>query len=346
MSRALAAWLTSRRQTLLPIWCDLLALLRSQSDTSVHSSAVSGMMVTLSLPTREVVTLYEAFISAANDDYTNLHTMLQTMVAKRDGFYVGSLLIQIAHQLRGTISSLIHSDSEDPSVALHLLETVDLLFDHTITELTTVCADQQRKQIREHEFVSLRLAAATATADRYAMQLHYLSTITQQLSTTLSEDAIVELLITYLYQLTGVEQITLWAINPITTALFITRHSDTNSVPPERQLIPTKHVEQLVRLTLQSAQAQFTIRPGPFDERGHIQPVCGALALPMRADNQILGVVVLQDSTTISQLYLQQDLIQAVITHTTIVLQSRRQQIELQTVRAELAQHESRSTSN
>lgn len=344
MSRALAAWLTSRRQTLLPIWCDLLVPLRS--DTSVHSSAISGMIVTLSLPSREVGTLYEAFISAANGDYTNLHTMLQTMVARRDGFCVGSSLIKLTHQLRGTISSLIHSDGEDPSVALRLLETVDLLFDHTIMKLSTVCAEQQHKQTREHEFVSLRLAAATATSDRYAMQLHSLSTITQQLSTTLSEDAIVELLITYLYQLTGVEQITLWAINPITTALFIIRHSDTNSVPPERQLIPTKHVEQLVRLTLQSAQAQFTIRPGSFDERGHIQPVCGALALPMRADNQILGVVVLQDSTMISQLYLQQDLIQAVITHTTIVLQSRRQQIELQTLRTALAQHTSRSTSS
>ena len=346
MSRALAAWLTSRRQTLLPIWYDLLAPLRLRSDTSVHSSAVSGMIVTLSLPSREVVTLYEAFISAANGDYTNLHTMLQTMVTRRDGFCVGSSLIKLAHQLRGTISSLIHSDGEDPSVALHLLETVDLLFDHTIMKLSTVCAEQQHKQTREHEFVSLRLAAATATSDRYAMQLHYLSTITQQLSTTLSEDAIVELLITSLYQLTGVEQITLWAINPITTALFIIRQSDTNSVPSERQLIPTKHVEQLVRLTLQSAQAQFTIRPGSFDERGHIQPVCGALALPMRADNQILGVVVLQDSTMISQLYLQQDLIQAVITHTTIVLQSRRQQIELQTLRTALAQHTSRSTSS
>lgn len=211
-------------------------------------------------------------------------------------------------------------------------------------ELTTACAEQQHKQIREHEFATLRLAAATATADRYAMQLHSLSAMTQQLSTTLSEDAIVELLITHLYQLTSVEQITLWAINPATKALSVLRHSDTNSVSPGRQLISLKQVEQLVRLTLQSTQAQFIIRPGSSDERVQIQPVCGALALPMRADNQILGVVVLQDSTTISQLYLHQKLIQLVITLTAIVLQSRRQQIELQTVRAELERHESRST--
>ena len=167
--------------------------------------------------------------------------------------------------------------------------------------------------------------------------------MTQQLSTTLSEDALAELLITYLRQLTSVERITIWAINPATKELFMLRHSDTSSVPSERPLVSPKQVEQLVWLTFQSAQAQFTIRPGLADERLHIQPVCGTLALPMRADSQILGVVVLQDSTTISQLYLQQDLIQAVITHATIVLQSRRQQIELQTLRAELARHTPRS---
>jgi transcriptional regulator with GAF, ATPase, and Fis domain len=301
------------------------------------------MTATLSLPTSKVVTLYDAVISAAKGDYANLHTTLQTMVEGREGCCVGWSLVELVRQLRHTISALLRGDGDDPSTTLQLLEAVDRLFDHTTTELTTACAEQQRKQIREHEFITLRLAAATATADRYATQLHCLSAMTQQLSTTLSEDAIAELLVTYLYQLTSVEQITIWVIDPTTATPCLLRHSDTSSVPSERLLISPKQVEQLVQLTFQSAQAQFTIRPGVSAEHLHIQPVCGALALPMRADNQILGVVVLQDSTTISQLYLQQDLIQAVITHITIVLQSRRQQVELQTLRAELARYTPRS---
>jgi hypothetical protein len=297
------------------------------------------MTATLSLPTSKVVTLYDAVISAAKGDYANLHTTLQTMVEGREGCCVGWSLVELVRQLRHTISALLRGDGDDPSTTLQLLEAVDRLFDHTTTELTAACTEQQHKQMREHEFATLRLAAATAIADRYATQLHCLSTMTQQLSTTLSEEVIVELLITYLRQLTGAEQITIWAINPATTAPYVLKHSGTSSVPSDRPLISSKQVEQLAQLTFQSAQAQFTIRPGLSDEHLHIQPVCGALTLPMRADNQILGVVVLQDSTTISQLYLQQDLIQAVITHTTIVLQSRRQQVELQTLREELARY-------
>ena len=343
MSRALAVWLTSQRQTLLPIWFDLLAPLRPQANISFHSSTDSGMIATLSLPTSEVVTLYNAVISAAQGDYANLHTMLQTMVEGRKGFCVGGSLVELVRQLCYTIRSLLRSDSDDPATTLQLLEAVDRLFDRTTTELTAACTEQQRKQIREHEFATLRLAAATATADRYATQLHCLSAMTKQLSTTLNEDALAELLITYLRQLTSVERITIWAINPATKELFMLKHSGTSSVPSDRPLISPKQVEQLAQLTFQSAQAQFTIRPGVSAEHLHIQPVCGALALPMRAENQILGVVVLQDSTTISQLYLQQDLIQAVITHTTIVLQSRRQQVELETLRAELARYTPRS---
>ncbi len=343
MSRALAVWLTSQRRTLLPIWFDLLAPLRPRSDTSFHFSADSGVTATLSLPTSKVITLYDAVISAAKGDHADLRTTLQTMVGGREGFCVGGSLVELVRQLRYTIRTLLRGDGDDPSTTLQLLEAADRLFDQTITELTAACTEQQRKQIREHEFAALRLAAATATADRYATQLHCLSAMTKQLSTTLSEDAIAELLVTYLCQLTSAEQITIWVINPATMALSMLRHSGTSSVPSERLLISPKQVEQLVQLTSQSAQAQFTIRPGISDEHLHIQPVCGALALPMRAENQILGVVVLQDSTTISQLYLQQDLIQAVITHATIVLQSRRQQAELEALRAELARYTPRS---
>ena len=146
MSRALAVWLTSQRQTLLPIWFDLLAPLRPRSDTPLRSSADSGMTATLSLPMREVVTLYEAFISAAQGDYANLHTMLRPMVVGREDFCAGGSLVELIRQLRHTISSLLHGDGDDPSTTMHLLEAVDLLFDYTIMEITTAWAEQQRKQ--------------------------------------------------------------------------------------------------------------------------------------------------------------------------------------------------------
>lgn len=68
------------------------------------------MLATFSLPIREVVALYEAFVSAATGDYGALDAILQTIVARSEGFCMSSSLVEWIRRLRYPINSLLYHE--------------------------------------------------------------------------------------------------------------------------------------------------------------------------------------------------------------------------------------------
>lgn len=335
MSTLLATWLMDQRATLMPIWAELLAA------PDVHLAAIAappddGLVATLNPPTVDVADLYAAVLRAAQADSAALDALLRQLALGEGSEGALGPVLDLARQLQRCAHNLLRQKVSDPVTALELVEQLDDLFDHATSKLTNVWSDYNSELIREREFIAASLDSASASADRRALQLQSLNVISQQLSAILEEDQLIELLMTNLFNLTGIAQITLWETAADEQHLMVRESTGTAELPTAHLQIALEHPSDLVALAMRKGQTQFAIQPDAAQQGPWLLPDCGVLAMPMLVSERVMAVVGLQDTDPINHLRLQQDLVQAVVNQTAIALQNARLYTEVRALNVEL----------
>jgi signal transduction histidine kinase len=344
MTIALAAWLVAQRDTLMPVWSELLAAPYPHNPAPADGLDMSAV-ATLSPQVVAVADLYAAVVCAARGDCGALDDLLNALALGEGDASAISPVLDLARQLQRSARMLLRRSLHDPHETLDLIEALDELFDHAAAVVTASWSAHNSELIREREFIASSLDAASASADRRALQLQSLNVISQQLSAILEEDQLIELLISNLLRLTGVAQITLWQPTADGTMLTVRHSAGSVSMPLDGMQIAAEHADDLVALTLRRGQLQFVTQPDESRQGAWLQPDCGVLSMPMLTNEQVIGIVVLQDPDPINQLRLQQDLAQAVISQTAIALQNARLYAEVRALNVDLEHRVAERTS-
>lgn len=337
MHTDLVAWLSAQRAELLALWGDYLT---PDPEGEVGCRTVSAGGVALVAPAVDVARLHEAALAAAQGDYAPLVQQLREL-ALAEGVDAGLVAgLDLTQGLARKTRELIRQRS-DPATALDLMEGLDGMFERATSAAAEAWEGHSRSLIRDHEFMAESLDAASAAADRRALQLQALNVISQQLSAILEPDQLFDLVVSTLHRLTGVVHTALWlprTSGPDGGTLLVAHRAMGDEVEPVLGMcIAPCDVDLLGRAYLRG-ELRLEAHPDPAGQGAWYRAGCGVLALPMLVGDQALAVVVLQDSDPVNQLRLQQDLAQAVISQSAIALSNARLYAEVRGLNVELEQ--------
>lgn len=347
MNNDLAAWLITQRPALIAQWAELAAPAPTPDDAlstdeaATDGAVTDGVSAVATLPsTVDLDALYDAAVAAAAGDTAPFYELLCDL-ARTDGPDAGlAVSLELTYGLARVARSLARA-CPDPAEALALVDQLDALFEGAAMAVAQAWDAHNRDLIRDHEFITESLDAASAAADRRALQLQALNVISQQLSAILEPEQLFELVISNLSRLTGVAHLSLWLPDPDgAPALVVHRAEGADAEPLQGVRIPLDGDDSsdLAARAFSSGSAQFDARPDPALQGPWLQPGCGVLALPMVLGERSEAVVVLQDPDPLNQLRLQQDLVQAVISQTAIALSNARLYAEVRDLNVELEQ--------
>jgi signal transduction histidine kinase len=339
MSAAFATWLLEYRSQLISVWDDLLS--PSFTPTSNGGPGEEYEVQTLA-PPDTAAAIHAALVAATQGVSAQLDDLLRT-VARRDGNNPSHLNTTLAtiFRLRHRTRELLQHSALSPHDLLARSNDLDTLFEHVIAVVTHTWSSHAAELIREREFIAESLDAASAAADQRALQLKALNDISQRLSASLEAEQVIDLVITSLHSLTGVAHIALWQPQhpddapPYIEAIRSIGDAEV-TVPGLR--IAADHPTDLVVRAALSGRIQFHAEPPPGSQDAWHRPACGVLALPMIVNEQVVGVVTLQDPDPLTQLRYQQDLAQGVIGQAAIALQNATLYAEVRSLNVELEQ--------
>ena len=342
MNTDLAAWLAAQRPALLAQWTRLLA--PGPAPGAPLAPDASPAVATIEPPV-ELAPLYDAVVAAAAGDPASFYGQLYDL-ARAEGPDAGLAAgLALTHRLARAARARARA-CPDPAKALALAERLDDLFEGAALALARAWDAHSRELIRDHEFITESLDAASAAADRRALQLQALNVISQQLSAILEPEQLFELVLSNLDRLTGAAHLSLWLPAPDeATALVAHRTVGAEAVPVLGARVALGRDGDLVARAFSGGALQFELEPDPRRQGPWLQPGCGVLAMPMIAGERSVAVVVLQDPDPVNQLRLQQDLVQAVISQTAIALSNARLYAEVRGLNVELEQRVAERTS-
>lgn len=333
MNRTLNDWFDVYRDRLLPRWTALL----HGSSNGIDALPDDGAVLTISNGVLIAEQLYTGISAAADGDLSPLDAYLRSLVSGDNGQEPNlEKLLEATAQLRRGTRLFLHETSTSAEETLALVDGLDEIFEHTVSVLARSWSERAAGLIREREFIAESLDSASAAADQRALQLKALNDISQQLSASLEEDQLIDLVVSSLYRLTEVAHIAVWQPTNNRKALIAVQTQGDEHEPVVAMRISCDAVDDLIVRTFQRGQVQFELAPPPELQGAWLQPMCGVLALPMLIDNQSLAVVSLQDPNPIEQLRYQQDLALGVINQAAIALQNARLYTEVRTLNADL----------
>jgi signal transduction histidine kinase len=344
MSVAFATWLHEHRDQILPTWRDLISM-ATTSDNGHHFTPLEHSTTSVIAPADALVhTLLDGFVAAAEGSPDALDALLRTLThVDSDDPLALHTALGLVFQLRQQTRFLIQQTFCPPDQQIHLIDTLDALFEHIVVALTRAWSDHTAALIREREFIAESLDSASAAADQRALQLKALNDISQRLSASLEAAQVIDLVITSLHSLTGVTHIALW--QPISPeqhegriCLEAIRSQGDEATPVCGLQICTDHLTDLISLAFREAHIQFHPNPDAAEQGTWLQADCGVLALPMIVNERVIGVVSLQDPNPTAQLRYQQDLAQGVIGQAAIALQNAQLYAEVRSLNVELEQ--------
>jgi PAS domain S-box-containing protein len=341
----LALWLTKQRSSLLPRWATALQLSAAIPTNGHQAASIDSNGIGLDEgSTATLGQIYEGLILAADGDRTGLDEKLQQLIHDdiQPRTHLPDLLTMASHLRRLACESL-QQDVPNPVLFFTLFNQLEALVDDTTAVLTHAWIEQTNELIRETEFIAESLDAASAAADRQALQLKALNEISQSLSASLESDQVLHLVGSSLMDLLGVTHIAIWLpdthnIEEAASSMLYAALTWGNEMQPVQGLTLVGPSTDLVLRAYECGDVIFEPNPNPELLGLWHQPQCGVLALPLLVKEHSIGVVVLQDPNPVEQLRLQQDLAQGIVNQTAIALQNARLYDEVRSLNTELEQ--------
>jgi PAS domain S-box-containing protein len=341
MSADLAHWLTEHRPTLMPRWAAAIGTPMGAfalvADAPSNGHLEPGDTTTAVSAVLTLDQIYDGIIAVAAGDSAPLDALFHE--TSRNNAEVGiSDFLRMASQLRRIVHDLVRNSARSLDEAFAYIEAIDHLLELTTNAITRAWTEHNAELISEREFIAESLDAASASADRRALQLKALNDISQRLSASLEEEQILDLVVSNLFRLTEVAHIAVWQLTtddgPL--ALRATKTYGAETCPVVGMSIALDHVTDLVARAFQTRRVQYEGDNAIPGQGEWLQPDCGVLALPMLINEQVIGVVGLQDPEPVQQLRFQQDLFQGVISQAVIALQNAQLYAEVRSLNAAL----------
>lgn len=328
---SLAAWLDRQRPQLLPAWSALLVSARGDAQGE------QGGVALIAPPVVDADELLSALVAAASGAPDELDALLQTIASPRFGAHPDvNAGLALLHELQRVARARLRTGASSPEAALELRDALDELFADAVAGMVTAWTERTRSLLSESEFMAQSLDAASAAADRRALQMQSLNLISRQLSSVLEGEQLAELVLNSLFELTGVAHISLWQPADDAAALVAVRSRGVEAAPVLDTHVALERAADSVARAFQSCVSQLELQPDPESEGPWLQPGCGLLALPMVVGERAVAVVLLQDPDPLPQLRLQQDVAQGVIGQAAIALQNARLYAEVRTLNVDL----------
>jgi signal transduction histidine kinase len=336
---ALAAWLDAQRPQLLPAWTPWL--------TAPRGAAAASPVATAAPPAAHTAALYEALVAAARGESAPLVDELQALVGSAPSTQPDlNAGLALLHGLQRAAWAALRRNNGNALAALELRDALDELFAEAAAALVAAWSQHTAALLSESEFMAQSLDAASAAADKRALQLQSLNVIGRQLSSVLDGAQLVELVINSLQELTGVAHVSLWqpaeidhaADGDSPLALVAVRALGAEQAPVAGSRLALRPGGDSITRAFTTGVAQLQMRPDPRAEGAWLQPGCGLLALPMVVGARAVAVVLLQDPDPVEQLRFQQDVAQGVIGQAAIALQNAQLYAEVRNLNVELEQ--------
>ncbi len=341
MSADLALWLIDHRTLLLPRWAaSFHTVLQPVSNGYQPEPLAPDLDQDENGIDASLLQLYEGLVQAARNDYALLDTTLREL-AHHDEKHRLPDLLALFFQFRSLVAEALQRSTFEPAVIFALLSTLETLINYAATTLTNIWMQHTAAIIREREFIAESLDAASAAADRRALQLKALNEISQSLSASLEREQLLDMVGSSLVELLGVSHIAIWlpkATEGSELPVLYATQTWGHEVQPVTGMTIEAKPDDIVLRTFTSGNVIFEPQPSPHMHGAWYQSGCGVLALPLMANETAIGVVVLQDPDPMEQLRLQQDLAQGVVNQTAIALQNANLYAQIRSLNADLEQ--------
>ncbi|NJM05329.1 GAF domain-containing protein [Candidatus Gracilibacteria bacterium] len=320
MSVDLQRWLNQHRSTLLTRWSHALSAHTLVGVNGAAGSIDPGDIDVDTVPLLEA--LFEATLQAADGDSEPLDSVLLTYGFESDSNNAGTHLPDMLALGFGLARAARQHLAEEPDAgrAFALGCALDAIIEQSTMRLAQTWAERSSELISEREFIASSLDHAVAAADKSALQLKALNDIAQQLSAILERDEILNLVVSSLVRLTGVAHLAVW--EPVVVEKgphLIVRHGSDTRIPTPLAL--DRGGDVVVRAFC-TAQMQLEVLPNALSQGDWYLPDNNVLAFPMPASDRTIGVVVLQQSGSPTELRAHLALIQGVVSQAAIALQN------------------------
>lgn len=343
MSVELALWLTEQRSSLLSVWSAALHPVGATPANGYDPGRMPHGSEPDGYGAADLGRIYDGLVLAADGDRTALDEYVKQLIQDHDQPQTSlANLLGLSFQLRQLANDRLCHDLSDPQRTVTLMTRLATLIDETITSLAHAWVVKTNALIQEREFIAESLDAASAAADRRALQLSALNKISQSLSASLDSKQLLTLVGSSMSELLAVAHIAIWLTpaapdNDGALVLYAAQTWGAEVQPVEGMRIAA-NASDLALHAFSSGSVVFDPHPGPEVQAAWYQPDCGVLALPLMVQDHAIGVVVLQDPNPVEQLRLQQDLAQGVVNQTAIALQNASLYAQVRWLNAELEQ--------
>ncbi len=355
----LAHWLTEQRSILLPRWETSLIAPAQGQPNGQGSSYLQPLIV--DQPAAEYTDhqtfaqIYDSLVCAARGETSAFDPRLQQL-KQIDGWQQAHLpdILALIFQFRRVAGDMLQQEAFDPPTVMGLLNALSTLLEQIVDTLVRSWEDcteaRLQDRISQAEFIAESLASATEEADRRALQLSALNRVSQDLSSSLESENLIDLVGESLLNVLGVAHVAIWLPRdyddiPEACQLYLAHTWGT----PTRIAIGTD-LEQIPGDTVMrahtSASILFERRPDPTTQGAWYQADCAIIALPLLVKEHSTGVVILQDPKPEEHLTrAQQDLAWGIITQAAIALENARLYTRIRQFNNELEQLIARRTS-
>jgi len=344
MSTPLAHWLRDNRDLLLTRWFTLL-------DQRVPVGAANGMVAHESSDQIEhpdernvlLGSIYDGLVSAAAGDYAPLDECLRLLRALRRHPGEDELPQQLAltFQLRRAAWELIFKPGQSPNGhtpvdSSQLVEEFDQLLDYVAVSTANQwisAAEVVQRELNETRLLVESLYHDTEATDRTTLQVSNLNQIAQGLSASMDRAQQLEIVGEKLQSALEVALLSIWLFEPHSQTLTLARwwgysgvaDEHTSAPPPTDLRIDIADAGDLAARAFQLGEIVSEAEVDPTSQGSWYTHGYAVLSVPMIAQRQVIGVIVIQDRSVETVLdRSQQDFVKSAASQAAIALENAR----------------------
>lgn len=291
MTSLLSRWLADQRDNILPQWIAVAesALHKRNGHATTASNDEQAVLLT---------SVYNGLIEAAHGDSRPLEQCLKLLRALRTEESEDTLVERIAQifHLRRIADDVLHSQSVEADLSTTLCHELDSLVDETVLHVTrywTTAANAVTQQLQQTELLIANLNAANDETDRLIFQVSKLNDIASMLASRLDAEHSFAVVSETLVEVLNVAYLSIWL--PDGTDTLRLNYSWGEPPLPQNMQLRVGSPDDVIARAFTN-RTEIVERTPDADMQGPwYQPACGVLAVPLLTQEQVHGVVVLQD---------------------------------------------------
>ncbi|HNP87724.1 MAG TPA: GAF domain-containing protein [Kouleothrix sp.] len=337
-------WLTEHRAELLVRWQSLVAEpvpLAASLQSTTHITAAEPVAIIDTAPASTLEQLYAAFEQAAAGDFSAWRTSLGAAESQHTSREAPGLqpLLGLIVTLRRAAWDVLNDPSQRPTDPQtfqpwsRLVEQLDQVIDQATVEASATwaqAASSVEQELHETKLLVESIYHDAEENDRTTMQVSNLNQLAHGLAASMDREQQLEIVGDLLQSTLDVATLSVWLVDAQNQALTLVRYwtsevlygAVTLPTPPH---LPLEHTKDIIVRTFTNNDPVFRETAAPDEQGFWYQPGLAVFSVPMVAQGQVVGVIVLQDpSAAALSDRSQQDFVKSAASQAAIALENTR----------------------